>query len=121
MIRICFYVEQLRWFLEVWRGAEEARRQGADVIAVTAWSLLGAFDWNNLVTARNHDYEPGVYDLRGPKPRPTALVPLIRDLSLGRDPGHPLLEVPGWWRRPQRFIYGNSHLMVFDVHQQSHL
>ena len=104
----CTREEQLRWFLEVWRGAEDAQRQGADVIAVTAWSLLGAFDWNTLVTRRNHDYEPGVYDLRAPKPRSTALVPLIRDLSSGRDPAHPVLEVPGWWRRPQRFVYGIS-------------
>ena len=66
----CTREERLRWFLEVWRRAEDAQRQGADVIAVTAWSLLGAFDWNNLVTKRNHDYEPGVYDLRAAKPRP---------------------------------------------------
>lgn len=104
----CTRDEQLRWFLEVWRGAEEAQREGADVIAVTAWSLLGAFDWNNLVTRQDHHYEPGVYDLRAAEPRPTALASLIRDLSLARDSTHPILDVPGWWRRPQRLIYGIS-------------
>ena len=55
----CTREEQLRWFVEVWRGAQEARRQGADVVAVTAWSLLGAFDWGSLVTRKNNQYEPG--------------------------------------------------------------
>jgi dTDP-4-dehydrorhamnose reductase len=39
--------DQLRWLLEIWQAAQQARRDGVDVRAVTAWSLLGAFDWNN--------------------------------------------------------------------------
>jgi dTDP-4-dehydrorhamnose reductase len=104
----CTREEQLRWFLEVWRAAEQARAQGADVRGVTAWSLLGAFDWNTLVTRANGWYEPGVFDIRSDVPRPTALAALIRQLAAGQRPFHPLLELPGWWKRPQRFVYGIS-------------
>jgi dTDP-4-dehydrorhamnose reductase len=104
----CTREEQLRWFLEVWHGAEQARLEGADVVAVTAWSLLGAFDWNSLVTRNDGCYEPGIYDIRAATPRPTALATLISDLSSGREPKHPVLKVPGWWRRPQRLVYGFS-------------
>ncbi|CAA9278961.1 MAG: GH1 [uncultured Chloroflexi bacterium] len=98
--------EQLRWLLEVWRGAEAARNAGADVRAMTVWSLLGAYDWNSLVTRDNGYYEPGVFDLRAPEPRPTALAGLMNDLAAGKQPRHPVLTEPGWWRRPRaRLVY----------------
>lgn len=102
----CTREEQLRWFVEVWRGAELAAKSGAQVVAVTAWSLLGSFDWDYLVTCNNGRYEPGVYDVRSPQPRPTALTSLISELGTGKQPQHPILEVDGWWRRAQRFLYG---------------
>src|SRR5581483_2747354 len=46
----CTRDEQLRWLREAWRGACEARQEGADVRAVTVWALLGASDWDSLVT-----------------------------------------------------------------------
>ena len=104
----CTREEQLRWFLEVWRSAEQARLQGADVIAVTAWSLLGSFDWSSLVTRKNDDYEPGIYDVRSDPPRPTALASLVHDLAAGKNLSAPVLEVQGWWHRPRRFVYGIS-------------
>lgn len=104
----CTREEQLRWFVEVWRSAQEARLQGADVIAVTAWSLLGSFDWSSLVTRKNDDYEPGIYDIRSAPPRATALAGLIHDLAAGKNVSAPVLDVPGWWRRPRRFVYGIS-------------
>ena len=96
--------DQLRWLHEIWQAAQQARRDGVDVGAVTAWSLLGSFDWNSLVTARNGYYESGAYDLRGPQPRPTALATLMRELATGRPPSSPVLAGPGWWRRPQRLL-----------------
>jgi dTDP-4-dehydrorhamnose reductase len=102
----CTREEQLRWLKEVWDAARALRRDGVDIRAVTAWSLLGAYDWNSLVTQDAGYYEPGVFDLRSPTPRPTALAHLLRELGAGRDPQHPLLEAPGWWRRPGRLIYG---------------
>ena len=97
--------EQLRWLKEIWDGAHSLQREGIDIRAVTAWSLLGAYDWNNLVTQANGFYESGVFDLRAPHPRPTALAQMLRDLAAGRQPNHPLLDVPGWWRRPDCMFY----------------
>lgn len=104
----CTREEQLRWFLEVWEATQQARLQRANVIAVTAWSLLGSFDWDTLVTRKNDRYEPGVYDVRSDPPRPTALAALVRNLASGNDSPVPVLQVPGWWHRPRRFVYGFS-------------
>jgi dTDP-4-dehydrorhamnose reductase len=112
--------EQLRWLLETWRSAEALRREGVDVRAVTVWSLLGAFDWNSLVTKAAGFYEPGPFDVRGPTPRPTALAALTRQLARGdaaeqlvRD--HPVLEQPGWWRRPDRLFYPTAEGRSFHA------
>ncbi|MEJ7762551.1 MAG: family 1 glycosylhydrolase [Thermomicrobiales bacterium] len=101
----CTREEQLRWLADVWDTAGSLRRDGVDVRAVTAWSLLGSFGWNRLVTEEGGDYEPGVFDLRASSPRPTALASLVRELATGATPSHPSLAVPGWWRRPSRFHY----------------
>jgi len=102
----CTREEQLRWLKEVWDGALELRvREGVAVRAVTAWSLLGSFDWHNLLTRDEGHYEPGVFDLRAPRPRPTALAHMLRDLAAGREPDHPALDAPGWWRRLDRLCY----------------
>lgn len=97
--------EQLRWLHEVWDAAQVLKREGVDVRAVTAWSLLGTYDWNSLVTRADGYYEPGVFDVRSPFPRPTALARMVSDLAAGRKYDHPLLEVPGWWQRSQRLLY----------------
>ncbi|MBW4545298.1 MAG: sugar nucleotide-binding protein [Symplocastrum torsivum CPER-KK1] len=101
----CTREEQLRWLKEIWDGAVSLRHEGVDVRAVTAWSLLGAYDWNSLVTRADGFYEPGVFDLRSPQPRPTAIARMISDLAAGREPDHPLLDTPGWWQRPERLFY----------------
>ncbi|MCA1613142.1 MAG: sugar nucleotide-binding protein [Acidobacteria bacterium] len=101
----CTREEQLRWFKEVWDGAEGLRAEGADVRAVTAWALLGSFDWDSLVTRAAGHYEPGVFDLRSPRPRPTALARLLGELARGTRPTHPALDAPGWWRRLERLTY----------------
>ncbi len=97
--------EQLRWLKEAWTAAQHLHREGVEIRAITIWSLLGAFDWNSLVTRIDHFYEPGVFDLRSPIPRSTALAEMIRYLAQGKEYNHPLLEVPGWWRRPTRLLY----------------
>ena len=102
----CTRDEQMRWFVEIWRDARALReREGVDVRAVTLWALLGAFNWTNLLTRDDPDsYEPGAFDLRGPTPRPTALAALARTLARDGQANHPVLRVPGWWRRPERFV-----------------
>lgn len=104
----CTREEQLRWFAEVWADCESAKQEGIDVRAVTAWSLLGAFDWNTLVTRKADHYEPGVYDVRSPAPRPTAIASLVQGLAAGRKPSHPIYDAPGWWHRQERFIHGGG-------------
>ena len=101
----CTREEQMRWLVYVWRQAWEAKAAGADVRAVTVWSLLGAFDWDSLLTHERGSYEPGVFDLRAPAPRPTALAGIVRELTAGREPAHPVLAAPGWWQRPSRVLY----------------
>jgi dTDP-4-dehydrorhamnose reductase len=96
--------DQLRWLHEIWRAAEDARAAGADVRAVTAWSLLGSFDWNCLLGECRGYYEPGTFDVRAPVPRPTALAGLIRELARNAEPTHPVLRGGGWWRRADRFV-----------------
>ncbi|WP_437285835.1 family 1 glycosylhydrolase [Sorangium sp. So ce406] len=97
--------EQLRWLAEAHRAAVDARAAGADVRAVTAWALLGSFDWDSLVVRDRGRYEPGVFDVRGQAPRPTALAALVRALARGEPFDHPVLSSPGWWRRPERLLY----------------
>lgn len=96
----CTREEQLRWLEEAWSSARALRARGVDVQAVTAWSLLGAFDWDCLLTRDAGRYEPGVFDLRGGAPRPTALAGLIKDLTtLGEPSPERTVEGLGWWRR----------------------
>lgn len=96
--------DQLRWLMDIWHAAEGARRAGVDVRAVTAWSLLGSFDWNSLLCEDRGYYEAGPFDIRAPEPRPTALAALVGELARGVEPSHPVLGGEGWWRRPDRFI-----------------
>ena len=100
----CTREEQVRWFDEVWRSAEQARTRGVRVTAVTAWGLLGSYDWNRLLAEEAGHYEPGVFDLRLGEPHPTAMAPLLRDLAAGREPDLPALKGLGWWRREDRFF-----------------
>ncbi len=94
--------EQLRWFAEVWEGAQQLRSDGADVRAVTLWALLGIMDWNTLLTQRNGAYEPGAFDKRSDPPRPTAIAKAAASLIRDQKFDHPVLDVEGWWRRDGR-------------------
>ena len=101
----CTREEQMRWLLEAWNAAHAARRDGIDVRAVTAWAAFGSRDWASLVTRDDGQYEPGLWDSRSDPPRPTALAALARELAQGTPPSHPVLQVPGWWRRSARLQY----------------
>lgn len=93
----CTREEQLRWFKEAWDVCCNLKTNGMDVKAVTAWSLLGAFDWNSLLTKEEKKYEPGVFDVRNNTLRPTALAKLITSLSSNGTFDHPLINEKGWW------------------------
>jgi dTDP-4-dehydrorhamnose reductase len=85
---------QMRWLKEVWESAAKLNLE-----AVTAWSLLGTYDWNTLCTKNSDFYESGVFDVRSETPRPTALVPMLKALAKKSEYEHPLLSTKGWWRR----------------------
>jgi dTDP-4-dehydrorhamnose reductase len=78
-------------------GACAARAAGADVRAITAWSAFGSYDWNELVTRETGHYEPGLFDVRGTRPRATALAGAVAALARGQRPDHPVLARGGAW------------------------
>ena len=96
--------DQLRWITETWHAATCALHAGQKVEAVTVWALLGSFDWNTLVTQSHGYYEPGAFEVRSGRPRATAVAMLMRELSSGRAPSHPVHGGLGWWRRDGRFL-----------------
>ncbi len=98
--------EQLRWLAEAWDGARRAAARGADVRAVTVWSAFGSSDWDKQVVCCTNHYEVGAFDVRAPRPRPTAVAAGMRRLARGVDLDHPVIGSPGWWRRPQRLLFG---------------
>ncbi|MFV3513050.1 hypothetical protein ACNJEI_21190, partial [Mycobacterium tuberculosis] len=93
----CTREEQLRWAAEAWDTAEALRREGVDIRAVTAWSLLGSHGWDTLLTKPGR-YEAGVFDVATGTPRATALATLWQGLPNGAG-RHPVAQQPGWWRR----------------------
>jgi dTDP-4-dehydrorhamnose reductase len=98
----CHRDEQLRWFAEAWATAKRLRGDGIDLRAVTLWSLFGNVDWRFLLTERNGHYDTGAFDVRGGSPRPTAVAQAAKAFAAGEDFDHPVLDSPGWWRRPLR-------------------
>lgn len=109
----CTHDEQARWLWEVWNEALAAQRTGIDVRAVTSWSLLGSYNWHNLVTRNEGHYEPGAFDLHNGTLEPTILTQVIRDLAAGKHPTHPVLATNGWWRQPERLQFP-----IRDPHQK---
>ncbi|MFC3069506.1 family 1 glycosylhydrolase [Phenylobacterium soli] len=102
----CTREEQVRWIREAWRTAQRLRERGVEVEAVTAWALLGTYDWNSLLTRHNGHYEVGAFDVRSGAPRPTALAGELKRLAEGEAaPPHPATQGPGWWRRDIRLEF----------------
>jgi dTDP-4-dehydrorhamnose reductase len=96
----CTREEQMRWLADAWSAATDARNRDIPVVALTAWSLMGACDWTSLLTVERGEYESGVWDIRSSPPRETALAPLVRSLAKGAAHHHPVLANSGWWVRP---------------------
>jgi dTDP-4-dehydrorhamnose reductase len=94
----CTREQQIRWLVALYDGATHALEAGVPVRAITTWALFGSFNWHCLVTRDDGAYEPGVFDVRGPTPRPTRLAEVVRCLAAGRRPGHPVIAGPGWWQ-----------------------
>lgn len=111
----CTREEQLRWLAEAWSAARQARAQGIDLRAVTAWALFGSQGWNTLLTEPGV-YEPGAFDVSAGAPRETALAEAIR-----RKGAWPTDLSAGWWRRPMRLTYPSTPCPApMAVHVQNH-
>jgi len=98
----CSRDEQVRWLLEVWNASNKLKEEGADMRAVTIWSMFGAADWNTLLTQKNGFYETGVFDARCKPLRPTVLAAAAASLAKNGNFDHPVLDQAGWWRREGR-------------------
>ena len=98
----CTRDEQVRWLHQVWTEAEAARADGVDVRAVTLWAMFGMMDWRSLLTRREGAYDVGGFDTRCDVPRPTLLAKTASKLGRGEKVDHPVLDLPGWWKRPGR-------------------
>jgi dTDP-4-dehydrorhamnose reductase len=96
--------DQLRWLTQFWKAAETLRAEGADIRAVTVWSIFGCVDWNSLLMLKNGFYESGLFDVRCNPPRPTALVEAAKALAQAGSFDHPALDGGGWWQRGDRFF-----------------
>ena len=95
----CTREEQMRWFKQTWDDCFDLRKQGIDIIAVTVWSLLGAFDWNSLLTCNNNYYESGAFEISRNKIRKTALGKMVQTIATTGEYHHPLLKIKGWWNK----------------------
>lgn len=111
----CTREEQMRWFYEAFQTGNKLTSEGVNFRAITAWSLLGSYDWDTLLQNKNNTYECGAFDVRSGIPRPTALAKMICELNSGIPSGDRLLEIPGWWRRNIRQLYGRGGEMQIEV------
>ena len=93
----------VRWLSEVRTAATSLRDAGADIRAVTVWSLFGSVDWRSLLVERAGAYEPGPFDIRSSPPRATALGQAVRNLATEGRLIEPEFSGPGWWRRDERY------------------
>lgn len=98
---------QIRWLKQMWDAANTIREEGADVFAVTVWSLLGTYDWHKLCTECENFYESGVFNLNNPQkiPQPTALARLVKELALEGKSAYPLLNQDGYWKTTRRILW----------------
>lgn len=109
----CTREEQMRWFMEIWEAATELKQTGLNCLAVTAWALIGSYDWNSLLTRNNGCYESGVFDLRvGATPWPTALAGMLQSLSKTGEYEHDVLKHKGWWNREERYAYSHGNIYI---------
>lgn len=95
--------QQIGWLHEVWNAAVKLRAEGADLRALTVWSLFGAVGWDTLLVGSEGSYESGAFDARTNPPSSTPLGEAIRELIQHR--GLPSSAYRGWWQEPERVHY----------------
>ena len=97
----CTVEEQMRWFKETYDACTGLNEKGIDVRGITAWSLLGSYDWNSLLTRIDYHYEPGAFDISGDQIKATELARMTAAYANKESYDHPVLSGKGWWHGPQ--------------------
>jgi dTDP-4-dehydrorhamnose reductase len=106
--------DQIRWFKEFWDACVRLRAKGVDIRAVTTWSMLGSFNWNNLLTSSDGIYEWGAFSLQDGIPEETELSNFLKALSKDPSHTHPALKHQGWWRKKNRFTYDYEEPLILS-------
>lgn len=101
----CDSDNQIRWFAEIRRTCTQLLQEGVNMKAITAWSLLGSFGWDSLLTKQTLDYEPGVFDVRFGLPVATPLANYLRQVATDPEYVDPAEQERGWWHLDDRFIF----------------
>lgn len=100
----CAREDQMKWFKEIFDQSRELIEDNVNLIAVTNWSMLGAYGWNKLLTTELGDYERGAFDVSAGNIRPTAMAAMLKTIIETGEFHSPLLQSPGWWNSPLRFF-----------------
>jgi dTDP-4-dehydrorhamnose reductase len=114
---------QMRWLYQVWNTCKKLKLENIDIVAVTAWSLVGTFDWHNLCTNCELFYESGVFDLRNPEsaPEPTALSRMVHELATTGEFHSPLIDSVGTWRTGRRILFNVRPGQFSAIHHDDHV
>jgi dTDP-4-dehydrorhamnose reductase len=72
---------------------------------VTVWALLGAFDWDSLLTVSRNSYERGVFGITREGIERTPFTDIVEHVIRTKELPERLKEKRGWWRRPDRALY----------------
>lgn len=95
----CGREDQLRWLKSIWDDCTKLQAEGIHLMAVTFWSLFGAYGWDKLLVKKKGAYESGAFDLSSGWPRPTAIAHFISALTQGQPYQSPVIDGKGWWQR----------------------
>lgn len=95
----CTPEEQVRWFMQNHQACCELLDAGVNLRAITAWSLIGSTNWNNLLTRSDGIYEAGAFEISGNRLLPTLLATMISSLTETSEFDDPLLSDEGWWNK----------------------
>lgn len=96
--------DRAAWWREAWSAARASVADGIPVLAVTAWSTFGAYDWSSVLRRPCGAYEPGCFDVSADgQPRRTILADVVA--ATARGVSDDAEAVAGWWRREDRVLY----------------
>ena len=108
----CGREDQLRWLHYIWKSCNLLGEEGIPIVAVTFWSLFGAYGWDKLLTAEKGRYESGAFDQSAGNPRPTAIAHYIKALTHHTPFPNPLIHGEGWWKRKSESLAQAVPLLI---------